>query len=500
MKGLRPRLVATFALVAALVSATLATTSYLIVRRAVLSSATDVAVRQAQAVVAEAVARLTPGASAADVRVLVSSLPDIGDAQVLAVPGEGLYEATSVSLSPASVPPSLRSAVIGDRLAWVRTGSGQDDHIVVGGQLPDGPSLYLFFPLRDEVRDLEVLRNVLAASGAGLVLLSAVVGVLAARGLLRPLRRARVATHRLEVGLLDTRLPEEGRDEFTELARAFNRMADALQRTVGDLRTLEANHRRFVSDVSHELRTPLTALTTAADVLEANSAGLNDTGRRAARLLVVESRRLASMVEDLMEISRFDAGVPAMAWELVDVAALVAGALEARGWAGQVEVEVVSGASTWADPRRLDTVVGNLVGNALKHGRPPVRVTVEATDSAVSLSVSDTGPGIAPEHLGHVFERFYKADSARSGGGGSGLGLAIARENARLHGGDVTVTSEIGLGSRFTCTIPRRSGPPDTDEAAPAPVVPVAQPLPDGDPADMTARHDGLMSTRRKPR
>ena len=498
MRGLRPRLVATFALVAALASATLATTSYLIVRRAVLERATDVAVRQARATVTEAAA-LPAGTSAAEVRRVVSGLADIGDAQILVIPAEGLYEATSVSLSPSSVPASLRTEVVGDRLAWVRTGSGKGDSVVVGGQLPDNPSLFLFFPLRDEVADLELLRNVLAGAGGGLVLLSALVGVVAVRGLLRPLRRARLATNRLEVGLLQTRLPEEGNDEFTELARAFNRMADALQRTVGDLRNLEASHRRFVSDVSHELRTPLTALTTAADVLEANTDGLNDAGRRAARLLAVESRRMAAMVEDLMEISRFDAGVPAMEWEPVDVNTLVAGALQARGWTGRVEVEEAPPITTWADPRRLDAVVGNLVGNALKHGRPPVRVTVGTAGDAVTVSVSDTGPGIAPEHVAHVFERFYKADSSRTGGGGSGLGLAIARENARLHGGDVTVISELGLGSRFTCTIPRRSGPPDAGEpAAGSPAV--AEPLHPRDRIDTTARHDRVVIGRRKSR
>jgi two-component system sensor histidine kinase MtrB len=500
VKGFRPRLVATFALVAALVSATLAVTSYLIVRRAVLVRATDVAVREAKAAVGEAVSRLPAGAAPAEVRRLVAAQPDVGDGQVLAIAADGSYDATSASLSPASVPPSLRSAVIGDRLAWVRTGSGRADHVVVGGRLPDGPRLYLFFPLRDEVADLEVLRNVLVGTGAALVLLSALVGLGATRGLLRPLRRARVATHRLEVGLLETRLPEEGDDEFTELARAFNRMADALQRTVGDLRALEASHRRFVSDVSHELRTPLTALTTAADVLEANTAGLNDPGRRAARLLAVESRRLAAMVEDLMEISRFDAGVPAMAWEPVDVRALVAGALDVRGWTERVEVEGTPTVTTWADPRRLDAVVGNLVGNALTHGRPPVRVRVDAGDRTVSVAVSDAGPGISADHLAHIFDRFYKADSSRSGGGGSGLGLAIARENARLHGGDVTVASDVGAGSRFTCTIPRRSAPPEEGAAGVAGAAPVAPPAPVDGPADATARQDRVVVSRRRGR
>ena len=482
MKGLRPRLVATFALVAAVVAAALATTSYLLVRRAVLDRATTVAVREARATLADAIARLPAQASPAEVRALVSRLPEAGDVDIVAIGADGAYETTTPALTPASVPPGLRAAVIGDRVDWVRTGSSRQDHVVVGGQLPGGPAgggaagvkAYLFFPLAAEVDDLALLRNTLAGAGTALVALSAAVGVAAARGLLRPLRRARHAAHRLEVGLLQTRLPEEGRDEFTDLARAFNRMADSLERSVRDLRTLEESHRRFVSDVSHELRTPLTALTTAADVLDANTAGLNDAGRRSARLLVVESRRLAGMVEDLMEISRFDAGVPSMAWEPVDVSRLVAGALAARGWSERVEADLPSGATTWVDPRRLDAVVANLVGNAFEHARPPVRLAVAATEHDILVSVADGGPGIAPDHLAHVFERFYKADPSRSRtrGGGSGLGLAIARENARLHGGDITVVSEVGLGTCFTCRLPRRhgppSGPPPDDAAAPA--------------------------------
>lgn len=472
MKGLRPRLVATFALVAAVVAAALATTSYFVVRQAVLERATSVAVRQARATLADALARLPAEASPAEVRSLVSRLPEAGDVDVLAIGGDGAYETTSRLLGPASVPPPLRSAVVDDEVEWERTGSGRHDHVVVGGQLPNGPKVYLFFSLASEVDDLVLLRNALAGVGAALVLLSAVVGVVAARGLLKPLRRARHAAHRVEVGLLQTRIPEEGNDEFTDLARAFNRMADSLERNVGDLRSLEASHRRFVSDVSHELRTPLTALTTAADVLDANTAGLNDAGRRAARLLVVESRRLASMVEDLMEISRFDAGAPVMRWEPVDVSRLVTGALQARNWTERVEADLPAGATTWADPRRLDAVIANLVGNALEHGRPPVRLAVVASEGEVLVSVADAGPGIPSEHIAHVFERFYKADPsrARTRGGGSGLGLAIARENARLHGGDIAVVSDMGLGSCFTCTLPRRTGPPA--EAAPEPAAP----------------------------
>jgi two-component system sensor histidine kinase MtrB len=249
-------------------------------------------------------------------------------------------------------------------------------------------------------------------------------------------------------------------------------MADALERTVGELRALEASHRRFVADVSHELRTPLTALTTAADVLALHSDGLDDAGHRSARLLVLESRRLAALVADLMEISRLDAGAAPMAWEQVDVGRLAAAAVAARGWTGQVQLAAADGCTTVADPRRLDAVVANLVGNAIEHGEPPVRVRVAADATRVAVVVSDGGPGIAPEHLDHVFDRFYKADASRPRSSGSGLGLAIARENARLHGGEVTVASRPGTGAVFTLVLPRRVAEPLP--AGDAPVTPAA--------------------------
>ena len=490
-------MVATFALVGALTSAALAVTSFLLVRDRVLDRATDNAVGDARSILGDVVARLPADASAHEARVLIEPLAQASGARAVVITPAGTADTTSVSLSAASVPPELREAARGGRLVWLRTGSGRKDHVVAGGTVPDGPSLYLFFPLLEEARDLELLRNVLAATGSGFVLLSALVGVLATRGLLRPLRRTRVAAKRMEVGLLGTRLPEDGNDEFTELARAFNGMADALERTVGELRSLEASQRRFVSDVSHELRTPLTALNTAADVLEANTDGLNDAGRRAARLLVVASRRLASMVEDLMEISRFDARAAAMAWEPVELVQLVRGALDLRGWTDRVTVDVEGDvpATTYADPRRLDAVVGNLVGNAIEHGAPPVRVTVRATSAEVSVAVSDGGPGIPPEHLAHVFDRFYKADPSRSRGGGSGLGLAIARENARLHSGDVTVASQPAGGTTFTCTLPLRDAPPELAGDKPQP--PVSEPLPGGDEAVTTARHSALRTNPR---
>ena len=475
---LRPRLVATFALVTALASAAVAVTSYYITREAVLRRAETVARDEAEAMLDDAVTTLPPSPGKPQVAALVERLKDRGGAEfdVVAVAGDGSFETTSISLSADSVPAALAGPVDAGRIGLVRASAAGDPYVVVGGRPAGAPALYLFFPLAGQEDDLTLLRNVLAAAGAAAVVLSAGVGAVAARGVLRPLRQARTAAHRLEVGLLGTRLPEVGGDEFADLGHAFNRMAEALEKSIGDLKELEASHRRFVADVSHELRTPLTALTTAADVLEVHSDGLDDAGSRAARLLVRESHRLAALVEDLMEISRLDAGAAPMAWEPVDIKALVGSAVATRGWGSHVQLAAtdVDGVTTMADPRRLDAIVANLVGNALEHGRPPVRVLVTASSEEVVVVVNDAGAGIAPDHLPRVFDRFYKADPARPGGRGSGLGLAIARENARLHGGDLTVASPPGAGATFTLRLPRR----------------VAEPLPVSDPAVTTARHD----------
>ena len=453
--GLRPRLVVTLACVAAVASIAVAVISYVVVRDATLRRTVDASIRQAQVHLETAAATLPPEATARQLRDFLTGLPSRGGVDVVAI-DEGVAETTTISLSPSAVPADLEPAVGQGRVAALRTVVAGQPVLVVGGAVqPDGPAFYFFFPLSEIAADLALLARVLAATSGVLVLVSAGIGAVAASGMLRPIRRTRDAVREVAAGDLDAELPEAGTDELAELARAFNRMTAALRRTVGDLRELEAGQRRFVADVSHELRTPLTALTTAADVLDANTDGLSDAGRRAARLIVVETRRLASLVEDLMEISRMDAGAAEVTLESVDVAVNVEGALRSRGWSDRVTLSSDGRATTLIDPRRLDTIVGNLVGNALDHGAPPVVVTVGADGDTVEVQVSDGGKGIAPQHLARVFDRFYKADRARSAGG-TGLGLAIARENARLHGGDITVESPPGAGTTFTLSLPRR--------------------------------------------
>ena len=228
---LRPRLIATFALVAAVTAVAVAVTSFALVRRAVLDRAGDDALRAARSALTEGVEALPPGAPPADVIAFANRLvARSGSAfDVVTVMPDGTTDTTSISTSAAAVPAELAAPVAAGRLVSVRTDVAGRSRIVVGGQVPDVASLYLFFPLDDIDRDLSTLRTVLAGVALALVVLSALVGALAARALLRPLRRARRAVHRLEVGLLETRLPVAGNDEFADLAASFNRMAAALE-------------------------------------------------------------------------------------------------------------------------------------------------------------------------------------------------------------------------------------------------------------------------------
>jgi two-component system, OmpR family, sensor histidine kinase MtrB len=264
--------------------------------------------------------------------------------------------------------------------------------------------------------------------------------------------RASEAARSMAEGLLATRLPVEGEDEFGTWAASFNEMAEALQGKIIALSEAQARERRFTSDVAHELRTPLTALVAEASLLAEHLDRMPPESRRPAELLIQDVTRLRRLVEELMEISRFDAGRETVQTEPVDVPALVGAVLRARGWDGRVAVQG-DGAVLSTDRRRLERIVANLVGNALEHAGIGVRVWVGKGEGRVFVEVVDSGPGIAPEHLPHLFERFYKADPARSGGG-SGLGLAIARENARLLGGDIEVRSELGLGTAFRVALP----------------------------------------------
>jgi two-component system sensor histidine kinase MtrB len=232
-------------------------------------------------------------------------------------------------------------------------------------------------------------------------------------------------------------------------------MASSLEETISQLEQAETRQRRFVSDVSHELRTPLTALTTSAEVLESHLGGLQGEALQAAEIVVRETRRLKELAEDLLEISRFDAGAATLVREDIFLDRFLNRVVETRGWRGQVEVHVPDAMRVNADPRRLGSILSNLIDNALKHGSPPISVRSMTRDGAVVISVTDHGPGIPADDLPYIFDRFYKGDPSRSRSRGSGLGLAIAMENARLHEGTIEVHSDPGE-TVFALVLPTR--------------------------------------------
>jgi signal transduction histidine kinase len=462
---LRRRLAIAFALVAGLTAGALAVSSYFLVRETRLRDSVDAAVQQTRFNL-ELARELPPDSDSEE---LLAAYERRGDFETAGRLGERDFS-SSLSVARSQVPAELRRLVEGGQIAYQRTTVAQTPYVVAGGRAGRYAELYFFFSEEELIAELEQLRNILLAASAAFALLGGGVGMLLARRTLAPVARASAAARSIAEGLLETRLPVEAKDEFGAWASSFNEMADALQRKIGELSAAEARERRFTSDVAHELRTPLTALVAEASLLRDHLHRMPPEARRPAELLVADVARLRRLVDDLMEISRLDAGALAVRDEPVDVGALVAASVRSRGWESLVRLEG-GDVTIQTDPRRLERVVTNLVANGVEHGGGDVSVRIARDGDGAVVEVVDRGPGIPPDQLPRLFERFYKADSSRAGPG-SGLGLAIARENARLLGGDVTVESHVGRGTRFTVRLP------------------VTKPLPAGDGAVSRLEHD----------
>lgn len=393
--------------------------------------------------------------------------------------GETVY-ANSGALNGFSlqdVPKSLRSAVNDKQevdsankyayhLYWQRTVDDGTPYLVAGTRVIDGGATgYMLKSLEPEAKDLNSLAWSLGIA-TGLALIgSALLAQAAATTVLKPVHRLGVAARRLGEGKLDTRLRVSGTDELADLSRTFNDAAEALEKRVDDMAARDDASRRFVADMSHELRTPLTAITAVTEILEeeleAESGSMDPMIEPAVRLVVSETRRLNDLVENLMEVTRFDAGTARLVLDDVDVVDQITACIDARAWLDAVDLEAERGIHARLDPRRLDVIMANLIGNALKHGGSPVRVAVRASDAKgeeggeVVIEVRDHGPGIPEDVLPHVFDRFYKASASRPRSEGSGLGLSIALENAHIHGGEITAANSSEGGAVFTLRLPR---------------------------------------------
>ncbi len=471
MRGIRFRLAITlFALVALTVTA-IGIGTYAFVEGRLREALIDEATRQAQFDLSVLLpGRLAPGASRDDFEAsgLLAEFQLRGEAGVIVDFGDGdpFVAPGSLLVVARDLPTALRETVDAGHLgyAWQSIGSGPA--LVVGGRQGDGPAVYLVVDGSPVEQAMAQLRLGLVAAGLLAILVALATAGLIARRILRPMASGGAAAARIAAGDLSARLPVEGRDELASWADEFNRMADSLEVTVDRLRAAQQQNRRFVADVSHELRTPLTALVAEVSIIEAGLGGLQPDARRAAELLVGDIRRLRVLVDDLMELSRFDADAETPRLETVDLRRLVATTVAARlpGATVRLPEDPLVVAS---DARRFDRILGNLLDNARVHAPgTPVEVGLVVADDVATVTVADRGPGVREAAMPHLFERFYKADPSRAAAAStSGLGLAIAAEHAALLGGSLHAATRPGGGLVFTVSLPVTRSLPAGDGA-----------------------------------
>jgi two-component system OmpR family sensor kinase len=305
------------------------------------------------------------------------------------------------------------------------------------------------------------------ATGAVALLVSLGVALLIARSVAKPLQRITIATEEIARGDYQEQLQITSPEEVARLATSFNAMAHEVQ-------TSRQAQRDFVANVSHDLKTPLTSIQGFAQASLDGTADDQDSRRRAAQIIHEEADRMARLVNDLLDLARIEAGQVVMDRQPVELQALLQDCVEKaklRAREAQIAVQVESDRDlvVTGDRDRLAQVFGNLLDNALKHTPPGGRISLTAqsvvTQPArpreqprryVEITVTDTGEGIPPEDLSRIFERFYRGDKSRTQTGkGSGLGLAIAQQIVRAHGGQIRAESVVGLGTKFTITLPQ---------------------------------------------
>ena len=337
--------------------------------------------------------------------------------------------------------------------------------------------LYVIADLSEEQATLNFVTRAAMVAGVVLVVLVGAVGLLVSRLVVTPVRTGAEIAREIADGDLDRRMPVAGRDEISQLAQSFNDMADSMQEQITRMERLTVLQRQFVSDVSHELRTPLTTIHIASDMLYEVRDELDESARRSAELLNSQVDRFEQLLGDLLEISRYDAGAAELVVRPHDLRDIVSGVIETvQVVAEQTGTDLrvhAPGTPVMAelDRVRITRVVRNLIVNAVEHGDgKPIDIHVGANAEGAAVSVRDHGVGMRADHVEHVFDRFWRADPSRKRTlGGSGLGLAIALEDAHLHGGWLQAWGELGEGSCFRLTIPRRSGQTITTSPLPLP-------------------------------
>ncbi|WP_395405221.1 MtrAB system histidine kinase MtrB [Arthrobacter sp. UC242_113] len=393
----------------------------------------------------------------------------------------------SDQLTISVIPPDLRAAVqdSGKEQFWASTefpvGTEDRPGIAVGNKVTFNGTvyeLYLIYDLNTAQQTLNEIQNVLWAGGAALILMIGGIAWYVTRNVVSPVSHAAVVSEKLAAGQLQERMVVKGEDEVARLGASFNHMAASLQEQITQLATLSQMQQRFVSDVSHELRTPLTTVRMAAEVLYDARNDFDPINKRSAELLYNQVERFQSLLADLLEISRFDAGVAMLDAEATDIVQLISHVMEgaapvAEEYGSKMQLNAPEGSVVVEmDSRRIDRILRNLILNALEHGEGrPVNISVASNADAVAVTVRDHGIGMSPAEAARVFDRFWRADPARARTtGGSGLGLSIATEDTKLHNGWLQAWGNTGVGSNFRLTLPLKQG--GTITKSPLPLEP----------------------------
>jgi len=404
---------------------------------------------------------------------------------VLVVPGDGPRAATAagpVQQIPNALREFVKAGQVSYQYATVNTEGFSGPALIIGSPASSPVAnleLYLIFPLSNEESTISLVRGTMATGGVVLLGLLAVIALVVARQIVLPVRSASRIAERFAEGHLTERMPVRGEDDMARLAVSFNDMAESLHRQITSLEEFGNLQRRFTSDVSHELRTPLTTVRMAADLIHDHSDDLDPALRRSTELMVNELDRFEGLLNDLLEISRHDAGVAELSVEAVDLRATVQSALDNVGHlAADADIELIvdmpsEDVIAEVDPRRVERILRNLIANAIDHAEhKPVRIRMGVDEDTVAVTVRDYGVGLRPGEEKLVFSRFWRSDPSRvRRSGGTGLGLAISIEDARLHQGRLEAWGEPGKGACFRLTLPLVRGHKVT--TSPLPLKPV---------------------------
>ena len=385
------------------------------------------------------------------------------------------YEIASNLLDPATIPKSLsdrvrKSSDITWQYVTMRYLQGTSAPGLAIGQKVQIPNagqyeMYIVFSLTNEEKTLNLINTYLLIAGLILIILITLITWLVVRQVIKPVREAaRIATE-FTSGDFRQRMKVYSQDEISTLGRAFNEMAESLEQQIARLENLSRVQQRFVSDVSHELRTPLTTLRMASEVIAASRDDFDPTVARSTELLVAQLDRFERLLEDLLEVSRFDAEVAvleAVDFDIVELVNRCADDLALVAKERKTEIYVKSAEPVImikADIRRVERILRNLLANAIDHSEEvQIDVQIKASERDVAIGVRDYGIGLDENSLTRVFDRFWRADPSRARTrGGTGLGLSIALEDARLHNGELEAWGRPGRGAHFVVTLPRKT-------------------------------------------